>query len=146
LDVFREIGVRLVVIGDVKLLSKGKIISKGYLPHLSLYNEMSKYHVGLLPWKKHWFHRYANPNKPYLYAHSGMVVITTSSLLNVIKAFNGRARTIEEYSNLKETLLKLSQDMDTVLKEGKDNKNYALNKLIFEHYENRLMEAYKNIT
>jgi len=143
-EVFRELGIRLIVIGDVKLSSKGIIVSKGYIPHLNLYDVMSKYHVGLLPWKKHWFHKYANPNKPYMYAHSGMVVITTSSLLNVIKALKGRARTIEEYSNLKETLLQLSQDMDTVIKEGKDNKNYALNKLVFEHYENRVLEAYKN--
>lgn len=142
-DVFKEVGIRFVVIGDTKLHSGGPIISLGYIPHMKLYNMMSRYHVGLLPWKKHWFHKYANPNKPYMYAHSGMVVVVTSSLRNVVRAFDGKVRTIEDYSDLKETLLRLSQDMDMVLKEGKDNKEYALNNLVFERHENELMEAYK---
>jgi len=146
INVFEELGFRLVVIGDTKLSSKGMIVSKDYIPHLRLYDVMSQYHVGLLPWKKHWFHKYANPNKPYMYAHSGMVVVVTSSLRNVVRAFEGRARTIEDYSDLKEILLELSQGMDAVLKEGKDNREYALNNLVFECYEREVMEAYKNAT
>ena len=144
--VFKGSSIRLVVIGDVKLSSKGMIISKGYIPHLRLYDVMSKYHVGLLPWKKHWFHKYANPNKPYIYCHAGMIVLVTSSLQNVVEALDGRAKIIEDYTDLKETLVRLSQDIDMVLKEGKDNKEYAQNHLVFEHYEKNVMEAYKNAT
>jgi len=39
--------------------------------------------------------------------------------------------------------LRLSQDIDAVLKKGKDNKEYAKNHLIIEHYENKVMEDYK---
>jgi len=143
-DIFEELGIRFVVIGDARLPSKGVVVSKNYVPHLELYEIMSTYHVGLIPWNKHWFHRYANPNKPYMYAHSGMVVVATSSLQNVIQAFKGKVRTIEGHSDLRETLLELSQDVDEVLKEGKDNKRLAGRFFIFERYEKEMMEAYKN--
>lgn len=142
-DVFKELKIRLVVIGDNRLPASELINSKGYIPHLMLYNVMSRYHVGLVPWKKHWFHKYANPNKPYIYAHSGLVVIVTSSLENVVTAFKGRARTIEDYSDLKEVLLKLSQDINSTLEEGRLNKELALNHFIFEKYECQVMDAYK---
>jgi len=143
-EVFKELGVRLVVIGDVKLSSDGIICSIGYLPHLRLYSVMSTYHVGLLPWKKHWFHAYANPNKPYTYAHSAMVVIATSSLKNVIEAFNGKARTIGDYCDLKELLSDLLQDASSVAKEGKSNMVFAEENLIFERYEAKVTKAYRD--
>jgi len=143
-DVFKELGIRLVVIGDVRLSSNGVVVSENYIPHLGLYHAMSKYHVGLLPWKKHWFHRYANPNKPYMYTHSGMVVIVTASLRNVIMALGKRARTIEDYSDLKETLLGLSQDVSPVLTEGENNKKFAGKYLLLDRYEDQVVEAYKN--
>ena len=143
-EIFKELGMRLVVIGDKSLSSTNLIISKGYIPHLKLYETMSRYHVGLLPWKKHWFHEYANPNKPYIYAHSGMVVVVTSSLENVVKAFRGRCRTIEDYSNLKDLLLELSRDMNDVQEEGRKIRDYALKNFIFEEYEDEVMESYKN--
>lgn len=142
--VFKESGISLVVVGDPSLPSKNPIISKGFIPHLRLYNIMSRYHIGLLPWKKHWFHKYANPNKPYMYAHSGMVVVVTSSLHNVVKAFQGGCRTIEDYSGLKDILLELSRNLDTVQEECEKIREYALKNLIFESYEDEVIQAYKN--
>lgn len=146
IEVFRELGIRLVVVGDPSLSSHNSIISKGYIPHLGIYNIMSRYHVGLVPWKKHWFHKYVNPNKPYMYAHSGMAVIVTSSLHNVVEAFEGRCRTIEDYSDLKDLLVELSENrsIDEVQEEGEMVREYALKKLIFEEYADKVIEAYRN--
>lgn len=144
IGIFKELRMRLVVIGDPTLSSNNFIISKGYIPHLRIYNMMSKYHVGLLPYRKHSFHKYANPNKPYMYAHSGMAVIVTSSLHNVVQAFEGRCRTMEDLSNLKDLLLDLSQNLNNIQEEGRKVREYALKNFIFEEYQNEVMEAYKN--
>jgi len=143
-DIFEELKMRLVVIGDRDLPSRDFIVSKGYVPHLDLYKVISRYHVGLLPWKKHWFHKYANPNKPYLYAHSGLVVVVTSSLSNVIKAFKGKCRTIEDSSDLKRLLLDLSDNMDLVLREGEETREFAARNFVFEKYEDQVMGAYRS--
>jgi len=145
-DIFRGTDLRLAVIGDRNLRSEGPVLSRGYIEHSNLYDVISGYHVGLLPWKKHWFHRYANPNKPYIYAHSGVVVVATSSLQNVVEAFEGRARTIENFTDLKELLLELSRDVEGTIREGEDTRTYALNNLLFEHYESNVIEAYKKAT
>jgi len=143
-DVFKNTGLRLIVVGDTNLASDGRaIVSKGYVPHLRIYPLFSRYHVGLVPWKKHWLHEYADPNKPYIYAHSNMVVIVTSSLENVINAFGSRCRTIEDYSDLQGILVELSQDVDSAVKEGERNKEYAQHEFIFERYESQVVEAYK---
>jgi hypothetical protein len=142
-NVFKELNFRFVVIGDKALSSEGSILSKGYINHSKLYDVISIFHVVLLPWKKHWFHKYANPNKPYIYAHSGLVTIVTSSMQNVIRAFNGRARTIENLSDLKEVLSELSQDVEGTIREGRNIKQFACDNLFFERYENKVMEAYE---
>ena len=53
---------------------------KGLLPRDIMFVEMSKYDIGLLPWKRHWSHPYLNPNKYAEYAHSGLLIINSSSL------------------------------------------------------------------
>ena len=143
IDVFKELDFHFAVIGDENLSSEGPILSKGYIQHSKLYDVISSFHVGLLPWKRHWFHKYANPNKPYIYAHSGTVVVVTSSLQNVVRAFGGRAETIDGFSDLREVLLELSQDVEASIKKGQENKAYALNNFIFEHHRSKVMEAYK---
>ena len=143
LDIFKELNLRLVVIGDRSLPSEGPVLSKGFIHHSRLYDVISKFHVGLLPWKKHWFHKYANPNKPYIYAHSGVVVIATSSLRNVIKALGGTARAIDDFSDLKAVLLELSQDLRRTTEEGNNTRMFALGNLCLDHFDNELMDAYK---
>lgn len=144
INVFKELAsINLVVIGDKNLHSEDPISSTGYIHHLKLYDVMSRFHVGLLPWKRHWFHEFANPNKPYMYAHASLAVIVTSSLQNVVKAFEGRARTIDDFSELKDVLLEFSQNVEATIKEGKNNKRYASDNFVFERYESKVMEAYK---
>lgn len=50
---------------------------------------------------------------------------------------------MENYSDLQNTLLELSQDVNSVVKEGERNRDYAQRELIFERYESQVVEAYK---
>ena len=146
IEMVRRIAVRFAVIGDRKLRSHGTIISKGFVPHLKLYEILSEYHVGIIPWKKHLLHKYFNPNKPYLYAHSGMVVVVPSSLTNVITAFEGNCRTIEKFSDLEVLLRGLSNDIEATIEEGQKTKEYASQNLIWELHEERILKAYEDAT
>lgn len=140
---FDEINHKIVILGKYNLNNRKHIKSIGYVPHLTMYKKISKYHIGLLPWDKHWFHEYACPNKPYIYAHSGLVVIVTSSLTGVIKSFNGNCRTIDSTSDLLDQLNELSQDREGIATEGERTREFARENLIIELYENELSDAYK---
>lgn len=141
--IFKELNIRLVVIGDKKLISEGSIVSLGYIPHMKLYEVMSHFHIGLLPWRRHWLHRYANPNKPYMYAHCGLLVVVSTSLRNVIKAFNSKCKVVKDYSELRDVLMELSNNVETVVKEGERCRELARSNFIFDKYESVLVEAYK---
>ncbi len=73
IEIFKQNKVgKLTVIGDNKLLTNMPIISLGFLPHHQMMEELTRHHIGLLPWKKHPLHKYKDPNKPYEYAHAGL--------------------------------------------------------------------------
>lgn len=142
IGVVRDINLPFIVIGDNKLSSKGLIRSYGFIPHLKLYTVLSRCHIGIVPWRKHWLHKYLNPNKPYLYAHSGLVVVVPSSLIEVINTFKNNCRTIDHISDLKNLVFDFSE-IEDVIDEGRRIRDYARRNLIWELYEKRIIEAYK---
>lgn len=143
IELIKDVNLPFVVVGDDKLASKGLINSQGFVPHLKLYEVLSSCHVGIIPWGKHWLHRYLNPNKPYLYAHSGLVVVVPSSLTEVVKALKGNCKTIDQLSDLKNLLRELSSNTEVTIEEGRKTKEYAQKNLVWEYYEERIREAYK---
>lgn len=54
------------------------LVYPGYLNRNQMYNEMFKNSMGLITFKKHWFHQYSSPNIAYDYADAGLYVTLTS--------------------------------------------------------------------
>jgi len=116
----------------------------GPVSHMELFTEMSKYHVGIIPWRKHLFHPYCCPNKAYSYAHCGLVVVVTPYLREVINSFKGRCRVMDTYDDLENILAELENDMDSTVAEGLENKEFATKNFILENYKDVIEEAYRN--
>ncbi len=55
----------------------------GLLSREAMFREMFKHSIGLIPWKKHISHTFVSPNKAYEYAHSGLLIMCTSSFRTV---------------------------------------------------------------
>ena len=70
-----DIGNLIFIVWNEK--NKDKVFFKGLLLTDIMFVEMSKYDIGLLPWKIHWSHPYLNPNKYAEYAHSGLLIINS---------------------------------------------------------------------
>jgi len=100
----------LVIIGDDSFNAKSaKINSLGMLPHDKLLGQLSKCHVGLIPWKRHWYHKYCLPNKVSEYAHTGLLTVASSSLTEVngtlgkyCRAFNDPTEFVEVMEALRD--------------------------------------------
>ena len=75
---------RITFLGEEGESSSEKIRYMGFLPRQAMFQEMFNHSIGLIPWKQHWSHVFVSPNKAYEYAHSGLLVLCTSSF-NVIK-------------------------------------------------------------
>lgn len=144
LDVFNDGDKTLTIVGDKKFMSNNpRVKSLGFLRHRDMMDELTKYHVGLLPWKPHPYHYYCLPNKPIEYAHAGLPTVVTYPLVNVFQTLTWRNAIIFDGSTfgLQNTL--------TRLKEGwwnpqwsRDIVTYARSKLVWERHEDKILEAY----
>ncbi|MEM2122629.1 MAG: glycosyltransferase [Candidatus Bathyarchaeia archaeon] len=122
-----------------------KIRSLGYLNHVDLLMGLPRHHVGLIPWKPHWYHKYCSPNKAYQYAHAGLVVVAPYTMEPVIEAI-GRdlCLTFRDFQELAEILQDLSRDLKYTLKLGRETREYARERLTWEVYEDAIDEAYES--
>jgi len=138
-----EIGT-LIIIGDNKLPMKQPIISLGFLPHQEMMNEMTKHQIGLLPWKKHWLHKYKDPNKPYEYAHAGLLILSVSDIPNVLNNIKDKEiiKTFDDYKGLLELLTYYKDNIEEIIEMKPKIRNYALKNLIWEKNEPKILEAY----
>ena len=75
--------------------STNNIIYLGYLKREEMYKEMANHSVGLIPFKKHWSHKYISPNKAYEYAHAGLLVMYTSALRPISETMEGHGISYE---------------------------------------------------
>jgi len=143
LDIFRKHPVgKLTVIGDSNLVGLRPVHSLGFLPHAEMMMELTNHHIGLLPWKKHWVHSYANPNKPYEYAHAGLLNLVISDADPVIKTLGEHVRTFDNYEELREILHEFSQNIDQISGQKHRIRNFALDYLIWEKNETRILSLY----
>ncbi len=76
----RKSNKKLIVVGDPNLQSDDFITSVGYVKHLTMYEYLMKASWGIIAWEPHPFHEFCNPNKIFLYAHSGLFVIMPSMI------------------------------------------------------------------
>lgn len=146
-DLFSKNNVgKLVVIGDSQLPSSRNVESLGFLPHRMMMEKLTKYQIGLLPWKKHWLHKYNNPNKPYEYAHAGLIVLTTSDFPCVIERLGKFAVAFDNLSELKELLKYYANNLDELQELRRKTRKFALDNLTWEkNCEPPIKNAYSKI-
>jgi len=136
----------LTVIGDPNLPSFRNVHSLGFVPHQKMMNELTKHHVGLLPWKKHWFHKYCNPNKPYEYAHAGLLVLSVSDLPCVMHRLGEYCVTFNDLHELRELLLHYADRLDEIRELRPRIRKFALENLTWEkECEPEILKAYSKI-
>jgi len=139
-----EVG-KLILLGRTNFQPTEKVICKGLLSRNDMYNEMAKYSTGLIPWKRHWSHKYFNPNKAFEYAHSGLHIICTSSLSDVVETLDNNCTTIEDYNDLVTQLLYFRDNREELYKKRVKVLRFAKDNLIWEKYDKNIIEAYNSI-
>ena len=122
--------------------SSEKFKATGFLPRERMFGEMSKNSIGLIPWKKHWSHRFLNPNKAYEYAHSGLFVMLTSDLTSVANTLDDNCLTFEDYDELASKLEYFKTNMDVLHEKRLRIFNYARTNLVWEKYDKKILDAY----
>ena len=132
----------LTIIGSEDASSEN-VKYTGYLKRDSMYVEMSKHCIGLIPFRKHWSHPYLNPNKAYEYAHAGLYVICTSSLTTIRETLKDNCSTFEDYRTLVPQLEYFKCNLDVLYDKRVRIFEYAQANLIWEKNEHDIMRAYQ---
>jgi hypothetical protein len=142
-DIFinRDIG-NLTIIGWEGKPS-AKVKYTGFLSRQAMYGEMFRHSIGLIPWKKHWFHIFTNPNKAYEYAHAGLFVMCTSSLKPISETLKENCTTFEDYNDLVSQLEYFKKNLDYLYKKRLKIFEFARNNLIWEKYEKNITHSYQ---
>ena len=124
--------------------NNSKIQSFGFIPMRETYKIMQTYcHIGILPWRHHWFHEYCCPNKVYEYAHNGLWLITIDDLTPVIDDFGKYCDKFDSYENLSSLLEFYNQNPDDLNKKRRAVLNFAKNNLVWEKNDDNILDAYK---
>jgi hypothetical protein len=134
----------LTIIGwKEEKLSSSKIRYMGYLAREYMYNEMFKHSIGLIPFKKHWSHVFASPNKAYEYAHAGLFVMCTSSFKTVQETLKNNCSTFEGYDDMASELEYYKDNMKELYYKRLKVFEFARDNLIWEKYSENIFHAYK---
>lgn len=130
IDMFNNNNIGSLTLIGVKGESSKKVKCLGFLPRDSMYNEMFKHSIGLMPNRRHWLHRYRDANKPYEYAHAGLLVMCVSSFESVISNFKGNCCTFEDYEEMKQKLLYFKDNLEELYNRRLRTLDFARNELI----------------
>jgi hypothetical protein len=143
-DIFtnRDIG-DLTIIGWDEKSSSSKIKYTGFLSRQDMFTQMFKHSIGLIPWKKHWSHKYVNPNKAYEYAHAGLFVMCTSSIKPVRETLKDSCAAFEDYNDLAFQLEYFKENMDDLYNKRLKTFEFARDNLIWQKYEENIFRAYQ---
>lgn len=133
--------------GDLAIIgSDGPPLEKvryaGYIKRDSMYMEMSKHSVGLIPFKKHWSHPYLNPNKTYEYANAGLFVMCTNSFITIQETLKENCSTFEDYESLVSQLEYFKNNPEALYDKRLRIFEFAQKNLIWEKSEQELYRAY----
>jgi len=141
-DIFVNAGIGNLTIIGWEPESSEQFRATGFLPRDKMFDEMRKNSIGLIPWKKHWSHRFLNPNKAYEYAHAGLFVMLTSDLKSVINTLDDNCLTFEDYDDLASKLEYFKTNMDILYEKRLKIYNYARTNLIWEKHDKKIIDAY----
>jgi len=114
-----------------------------FLPRQSMFTEMSRHSIGLIPWKAHWLHRYCSPNKAFEYAHSGLLVMCSDSLTPVISYLADNCITFENYDQMVSELRYFKDNLNELYARRVRIFNFARSNLLWENYEKNIISAYR---
>lgn len=140
----------VIFIGKSINNERAYIKTTGYLKHSEMFKFTSQAHYGLASWKPSWFHKYCNPNKPYIYAHSAALPVITETLDSIIKDMRGYSiivKSREFLTNLKNTIISLLDlDEDTMNKQRLRLFEYSRKNLLWEKQSSKLVNSIKRAT
>jgi glycosyltransferase involved in cell wall biosynthesis len=141
-DIFGKECGTLVRIG-VSSPNTSSVKSFGFVPMDEAYKIMRKCHIGLLPWRRHWFHRYCNPNKVYEYAHCGLWLITIDDVPPVLRDFGDLCDKMQSYDELADLLSHYNAHPDELNEKRLRSLRHVQANLIWEKEEQKILEAYR---
>ncbi|MDQ5870441.1 MAG: hypothetical protein M3530_12050, partial [Thermoproteota archaeon] len=116
---------------------------RGLLPRHLMYQEMQNSSIGLVPFKRHWSHKYISPNKAYEYAHAGLLVMCTSSLITIKNILNEYCITFEDYDDMISQLRYCKDNIEKIYENRIRVYRFARENLLWEKYEQNIFDAYK---
>ena len=123
--------------------SNARVAYKGYLPRHLMYQEMQNSSVGIVPFRKHWSHKYISPNKAYEYAHAGLVVLCASSLAPIKNTLRDYSITFEDYEDMILQLRDCRNNMEKNYEMRLGVYQFAKENLLWENYEQNIFDAYR---
>jgi glycosyltransferase involved in cell wall biosynthesis len=122
---------------------KSRVTYAGFLPRREMYKEMSNHSIGLVPFKKHWSHYYISPNKAYEYAHAGLFVMCTSSLVTISNLLKENCITFDNYDEMASQLGYFKNNPEELYNKRLKIFQFARNNLVWENYEKNIFKAYQ---
>ena len=123
--------------------SKTRVVYRGYLPRNMMYQEMQNNSVGIVPFRKHWSHKYISPNKAYEYAHSGLIVLCASSLVPIKNILRDYCLIFEDYEDMISQLRYCRENMERIYEMRVEGYQFARENLLWENYEQNIFDAYR---
>lgn len=132
----------LLLIGESRTISSRNVRSTGFVDHLAMLRELTLHHIGLIPWKPHWFHKFYSPNKAYEYMHAGLIPVFPSGLQQVVDYSRGMGYAFSNYEELRRILTSLSDNVSNLQESRNTIQEYARRELCWERFEKRIFEAY----
>ncbi len=147
IEIFQDntIGNLQIVGWDNKKQENSKIKFHGYISRQNAFKILIQSSIGLVPWKKHWSHSYVNPNKTYDYVHSGLLVVCISDLKTIYSTLGGNCILVEDYDDLVQKLKYFSDNKEELYKRRLQSFNFAKDNLIWEKYDNNIINIYNSI-
>ncbi|MCD6300928.1 MAG: glycosyltransferase [Staphylothermus sp.] len=121
----------------------------GRKKHIYIYNVFTKTHFGILSYKPSPVHYLVNPNKAYMYSHSGSIPVITDTMKEIVSEI-GRYSFIVSSINFEESLYStyksiLESDYEETNKMRRRIFEYARQNLIWEKQEKTIFSALKSI-
>jgi glycosyltransferase involved in cell wall biosynthesis len=123
--------------------SRPRVRYAGLLPRTKMYEEMNNHCIGLIPFKKHWSHKYISPNKAYEYAHAGLFVMCTSSLVTICDILKENCAVFDDYDEMVLQLEYFKNNLEELYNKRLKIFRFARNNLVWENYENNIINAYR---
>jgi glycosyltransferase involved in cell wall biosynthesis len=147
-DMFYKLNIgNLTMIGINNPIENKQSITRvrylGMIPRREMYDVMNNHSIGLVPFKKHWSHKYISPNKAYDYAHAGLLVMCTSSLVTINNVLKENCITFDDYDDMASQLDYFKNNPEELYNKRLKIYRFARNNLVWEKHEKNIINAYR---